>query len=78
MDSVVKLEEILKLAEQLSLSDKVSLLDQVAPKITQELVTADPAPRKSLLGIWRMLDSIEAQIAEARREMWSNFPRRGA
>lgn len=78
MDNVVTLEEVLRLTEHLSLADKVSLLEQMAPKITQELVTVQPAPRKSLLGIWRRLDSIEAEIAEARREMWSSFPRRGA
>ncbi len=78
MDNVVTLEEVLRLTEHLSLADKVSLLEQMAPKITQELVTVQPTPRKSLLGIWRRLDSIEAEIAEARREMWSNFPRRGA
>ncbi|HEY9659648.1 MAG TPA: hypothetical protein V6C65_14410 [Allocoleopsis sp.] len=78
MDNVVTLEEVLRLTEHLSLADKVSLLEQMAPKITQELVTVQPAPRKSLLGIWRRLDSIEAEIAEARRGMWSSFPRRGA
>lgn len=77
------LEEILKLTEQLTLADKVRLLEQVAPQITRELstgelVAAQPTPRKSLMGIWRGLDSVEAELAEARRGMWSNFPRRGA
>jgi hypothetical protein len=36
-----------------------------------------PAPRKSLLGLWADLDIhiTEEDIAEARREMWGNFPR---
>ncbi len=79
MDKGVTVEEILSLAEQLSLAEKIRLMEQIAPRITQEVLTGQPAaPRKSMLGIWRGLDSIEAEIAEARREMWSNFPRRGA
>jgi hypothetical protein len=77
MDNVVNIEEILNLAGQLSLPDKVRLLEQIAPQITQDLITSEVTPRKSLLGVWRGLDSIEAEIAEARREMWTNFPRRG-
>lgn len=75
----MSLEEILSLTNQLSLTDKVRLLEQVAPQITEELTTSEqPTPRKSLMGVWRGLDTIEAAIAEARRGMWSNFPRRGA
>jgi hypothetical protein len=34
-------------------------------------------PRKSLLGLWANLNVhiTEEDIAEARREMWGNFPR---
>lgn len=34
-------------------------------------------PRRSLLGLWADLDFhvTEEDIAEARREMWGNFPR---
>ena len=34
-------------------------------------------PRKSLLGLWADLNVhiTEENISEARREMWSNFPR---
>ncbi len=34
-------------------------------------------PRRSLLGLWADLDVhiTEEDIAEARREMWGNFPR---
>jgi hypothetical protein len=79
MDNTMTLEEILNLTETLSLPDKVRLLEQVAPQITRELTTHSPqgTPRKSLMGIWRGLDTIEAELVEARREMWTNFPRRG-
>lgn len=78
MNNAMSLEDILNLTNQLSLPDKVRLLEQIAPQITRELVTAELTPRKSLLGIWRGLDTIEAELAEARREMWTNFPRRGS
>ncbi|GAB4374793.1 MAG: hypothetical protein Kow00121_19660 [Elainellaceae cyanobacterium] len=78
MNNVVSFEEILTLTEQLPLADKVRLLEQIAPQITKAIVTAQPTPRKSLLSIWRGIDSVEAELAEARREMWSNFPKRGA
>ncbi|WP_416669302.1 hypothetical protein [Egbenema bharatensis] len=79
MDKTMTLEEILNLTETLSLSDKVRLLEQVAPQITRELSNNSPqqTPRKSLMGIWRGLDTIEAELVEARRGMWTNFPRRG-
>ena len=34
-------------------------------------------PRRSLKGLWAdiKIDITEADIAEARREMWGNFPR---
>jgi hypothetical protein len=41
------------------------------------LGTKEKRPRKSLYGLWKDLDiSIsEEDIAEARKEMWGNFPR---
>ncbi|MBD1833715.1 hypothetical protein H6F61_13760 [Cyanobacteria bacterium FACHB-472] len=75
MDKVVTLEQVLNLAKQLSLVDKVSLNEQVARQIKRELQVAQPKPRKSLRGLWRGLDITEEDIAEARREMWGNFPR---
>ncbi len=32
-------------------------------------------PRKSLRGIWKGFDITSEDIDQARREMWSNFPR---
>jgi hypothetical protein len=39
--------------------------------------TEPNTPRKSLLGLWADLNIhiTEEDIAEARREMWGNFPR---
>jgi hypothetical protein len=38
---------------------------------------SSPSPRRSLLGLWSDLgiEITEEDIAQARREMWGNFPR---
>ena len=76
MPKTVTLEEVLTLASQLSLVDKVRLIEGVAPQIERELATTHPIPRKSLRGLWRGLDITPEDIAEARHEMWGNFPRK--
>ncbi len=75
MDKVVTLKEVLDLAKQLSPLDKARLIERIAPQIEQELKVARPTPRKSLRGLWQGLDITEEEIAEARCEMWGNFPR---
>jgi hypothetical protein len=75
MERVVTLEEALDLVKQLSPVDKARLIKRIVPDIERELQVAKPAPRKSLRGLWRGLDITEEEIAEARREMWGNFPR---
>jgi len=75
MERIVTLEEALDLVKQLSALDKARLIERIVPDIERELKTARPTPRKSLRGLWRGLDITEEEIAEARREMWANFPR---
>ncbi len=75
MGKVVTLEEALEVVRQLSLVDKVRLIERIVPDIERELMTARSAPRRSLRGLWRGLDITEEDIAEARREMWGDFPR---
>jgi hypothetical protein len=72
MQQTVTLDEVLQLAAQLSPVDKVRLIERIAPQIERELT---PTPRESLRGIWQGLNITEEDIAEARREMWGNFPR---
>jgi hypothetical protein len=71
----VTLEQVLEAAKQLSLTDKVRLIEQVAPQIEREIQAARSTQRKSLRGLWRGLDVTPDEIAEARREMWGDFPR---
>jgi hypothetical protein len=75
METGVSLEEALDLVKQLSPLDKARLIERIVPDIERELKAAQPTPRKSLRGLWRGLDITEEEIAEVRREMWSNFPR---
>ncbi len=75
MEKTVTLGEVLNLVKQLSLIDKVRLIERTAPQIKQELTDVQPVPRKSLRGLWRGVDITEEDIAEARHEMWGNFPR---
>ena len=75
MEGDVTLEEALDLVKQLSPLDKARLIQHIVPDIERELKAAAPTPRKSLRGLWRGLGITEQDIADARREMWRDFPR---
>jgi hypothetical protein len=75
MADTVTLDHVLKLAEQLSPVDKVRLIERVAPQLERELQAIEDRPRLSLRGLWKGIDVSAEDIAEVRREMWSNFPR---
>ena len=75
MGEVVTLEDALTLARELSPVDKERLIEYIVPDIERELKTARSMPHKSLRGLWRGLDVTGEDIAEARREMWGDFPR---
>ena len=76
METTLTLHDVLPLAKRLSPLDKVCLIEQIVPEIERELEAAQPAQRRSLRGLWKGLDITAADIAEARREMWGDFPRR--
>ncbi len=75
MGQAVLLEDVFQLVNQLPARDKVRLITWMAPAIERELLQEHAASRKSLRGLWQGVDVTEEDIAEARREMWSNFPR---
>lgn len=75
MTDNVTLDYVLKLAEQLSSLDKVRLIERIAPQLERDLQAIENRPRQSLRGLWKGLDISAEDIAEARREAWSNFPR---
>lgn len=76
MRNAPPLEKILKLARRLSSRDKLRLIERIVPQIELDLRTRNGAPRKSLLGLWRGLDLSDQDIADVRREMWTDFPRK--
>jgi hypothetical protein len=75
MTDTVTLDHVLKLAEQLSPLDKVRLIERVAPQLERDLQAIAQGPRPTLRGLWKGIDISAEDIAEMRREMWSNFPR---
>jgi hypothetical protein len=75
MQKSVTLQEILPLIQHLSLMDKVRLMERLAPQIQRDLRLVVPSPRRSLRGLWSAVNVTSQDIAEARREMWSGFPR---
>ena len=75
MENSVTLEQALVLVRRLSPVDKARLIERLALDIERELKAAQPTVHKSLRGLWRGLGITEVDIAEARREMWGDFPR---
>lgn len=77
IDKVTPLDEALALVEKLSPLDKVRLLEKLASTLESDLAETQVEPLESLYGLWADLniDISEDDIAQARREMWSNFPR---
>ncbi|RLT44676.1 MAG: hypothetical protein DWI57_02795 [Chloroflexi bacterium] len=66
-------ESILKLVSQLAATDKLQLMESLVALIRSELLPRE-AP-VSLHGLWKGVSISEEDIAEARQEMWGNFPR---
>lgn len=75
MNSTVTLQSVFELAERLSPVDKVRLIERIAPLLESEFDSHAGGPRESLRGLWKGLQVGDDDIAEARREMWSGFPR---
>ncbi|NPV07795.1 MAG: hypothetical protein HPY83_07505 [Anaerolineae bacterium] len=69
-------EQVLELLRRLPPRDRVRVIAKALPEIEEELPER-PRPAKSPEGLWKDLgfDVTEEDIAEARREMWRNFPR---
>ena len=72
---IVTFENVLEQAKKLPLPDRVRLIEQLAMTMNRELAAAQPVPRQSLRGLWQGLNIADEDIAEVRREMWSDFPR---
>jgi hypothetical protein len=72
----MNVEMALNALKVLSTVEKIQLIGQLSAQIEIELSKPrQPQPRQSLRGLWRGLGISEAELEEARREMWSHFPR---
>jgi len=72
-NNVPTVKSILKLVSQLAAADKLQLMESLVALIRAELA---PLPEQvSLYGLWKGVSISEQDIAEARQEMWGNFPR---
>ncbi|RKZ47404.1 MAG: hypothetical protein DRR16_14020 [Candidatus Parabeggiatoa sp. nov. 3] len=60
---------------QRSTIEKLKLIQALTTQIESDLKVTQPAPRQSKRGLWRGLEISETEMAEARNEMWGNFPR---
>ncbi len=69
------LEEVVALALNLSPLDKARLVEQVTAALEDDPSPTEKRPNRSLRGLWAGVSISEEDIAEARREMWGNFPR---
>lgn len=69
-------EAIMEQAKQLSPQEKIELINLLLTEVKSEIEAKSPRPpHEPLLGLWKNVDISEDDIAEARREMWGNFPR---
>ena len=60
---------------QRSTIEKLKLIQALTTQIESDLKVTQQASRQSLRGLWRSLEISEAEIAEAKNEMWGNFPK---
>lgn len=73
-ESFITLDQMVNLAQRLSPLEKLRLIESLAA----DLEKAVPAPtprRRSLRGVLKGCAIGEEEIAQARQEMWGNFPR---
>jgi len=77
MEKILNLQRILQTVSLLSTIEKLKLIQtlttQIESEIESDLKVTQPTPRQLLRGLWRGLDISEAEITEARKEMWAHF-----
>lgn len=77
MAKALPLDEILVQVRQLTPLEKVRLIEEITPQLGEALQGSEKKPKRSLEGICQHLGEAPsaAEIEEARREAWANFPR---
>jgi hypothetical protein len=75
--SDVVLEQVKELLTKLTPQEKAEVVEWLGTSLKAELPESSPMKRKSVRGLLADLGTAPSaeEIDEARREMWSNFPR---
>jgi hypothetical protein len=76
----ITVEQAVALIRQLPPRDQLRVVAHILPYLEQameEKCETTSAPRCSLYGLWQGFTISEADLEEARREMWGNFADRG-
>lgn len=71
----VSVESVLADLLALSLRERLEVIARAAEQTESELSGEPKQPTKPLYGLWKVVSISAEEIDEARREMWSNFPR---
>lgn len=74
-DLAIELDEVVGMARGLSALDKVRLVEEVMALLEADLAGQQTGPARSYYGIWPDANISADDIAQARQEMWGNFPR---
>jgi hypothetical protein len=75
---VITVEMVVRQVNQLSLREQVQLVERILSGLAQQLPTTSALhkPLRSLYGLWQGFTVTEADITEARRELWGQFAER--
>jgi hypothetical protein len=76
-DKTVAFEDVIEQALKLSPIEKVRLVERLVATLETDLVKKEKQPLNTLWGLCADLGTAPSaeEIDEARREVWSNFPR---
>ena len=73
-DLATELDEVVGIVRGLSPLDKVRLVEEVMALLEVDLAGQKTGPARSFYGIWPDANISDEDIAQARQEMWGDFP----
>ena len=68
-------DDVLSAVQGLPVAEKARLLEAISAALRRDLSPSEPQPKRSLFGLWEGESVSGKDIADARREMWQDFPR---
>jgi hypothetical protein len=75
MDAPLDREAVMKYLRELPLDDRLDVVTEILVGLKGQVAQEKQNPLRSLRGLWKGVSISAEEIDEARREMWSNFPR---